>query len=86
MRFCFRRTGRLGLGIYQMDFRCSFIPEYGFSKKCRCGLVISMDYPGPVGAVSCGAGNMLLLASLSGHELLAILTTHRDSSTIATRG
>lgn len=84
MLFCSRRTGRLGLGTYQMDFRYSFIPEYGFSKKCRCGLVIDVNYPEPVGAVSCGAGNMLLLASLSGRELLAILTTHRDSSTIAT--
>ena len=39
-----------------------FFPEYGFSKKCHCGLVSGVDFTEPVGAVSCGVGSMLLLA------------------------
>lgn len=45
-----------------MDFGSGFSPEYGSSKKCRCGLVSGVDIPEPVGAVSCGVGSMLLLA------------------------
>lgn len=45
-----------------MGFRSGFLPEYGFSKNCRCGLVIEVDFPERVGAVSCGVGSMLLLA------------------------
>lgn len=45
-----------------MGFRSSFSPEYGFSKNCRCGLVIGVDFSKRVGAISCGVGSMLLLA------------------------
>ena len=45
-----------------MGFLSGFFPEYRFSKKCRCDLVSGVDFPEPVGAVSCGVGNMLLLA------------------------
>ncbi len=46
-----------------MGFLSGFFPEYGFSKKCRCGLVSGVDFTEPVEAVSCGVGNMLFLAT-----------------------
>lgn len=56
-----------------MGFLSGFFPEYGFSKKCRCGLVRGVDFPKPAGAVSCGVGSMLLLA-IPTRRVLASLT------------
>jgi prophage regulatory protein len=45
-------SGWLGLGTCPMGFRYGFIPEYGFSKISRCGLVIRANFPEPASAVS----------------------------------
>ncbi|EPQ2253151.1 hypothetical protein QDS63_006380, partial [Pseudomonas aeruginosa] len=56
-----------------MGFWSGLCPEYVFSKKCRCGLVRSVDFSEPAGAVSCGVGSMLLLA-IPTRRVLASLT------------
>lgn len=39
-----------------------FLSGIHFWRKRRCGLESWLDFPEPVGAFSCGAGSMLLLA------------------------
>jgi len=50
------------LGIGPQDTGSGLYPEYSFGKKCRCGLVSGVGFPEPVGVVSWGVGNMLLMA------------------------
>jgi len=42
--------------------KAGFFQEYGFSKKCRCGLINGVEFPESAREVTCGVGNMLLLA------------------------